>query len=289
MSLSGGGRKYLSRWTISAAVVVFAHLGIAGAVLTWHNVMAPEEFPAPVVVNLIPEPPLPPQTERGPIASKGASEKPSEQVPGQRDDGTASKREQRIEPKPVEQPSVTVTIPQSEGGKTELGVDTGGAPAHQIDRGGSSPIDMVNPGMPSNKGAKPNDHRQALEDLLARLAMHPGGRHPPSVVFRSVQRNAIGALQEERGGVTGIIGSSAAGPAIGTSRPATNAIGATVVPSRNARPGPTGPLASNTAALPNLGINGTDLRRPGLGNSSIGGPAKTTTSGGINGTSFRSR
>ena len=124
MSLSGGGRKYLSRWTISAAVVVFAHLGIAGAVLTWHKVMAPEEFPAPVVVNLIPEPPLPPQTERGPIASKGASEKPSEQVPGQRDDGTASKREQRIEPKPVEQPSVTVTIPQSEGGKTELGVDT---------------------------------------------------------------------------------------------------------------------------------------------------------------------
>jgi hypothetical protein len=47
MSLSGGGRKYLSRWTISAAVVVFAHLGIAGAVLTWHKEMAPEEFPAP--------------------------------------------------------------------------------------------------------------------------------------------------------------------------------------------------------------------------------------------------
>jgi hypothetical protein len=298
MSLPSGQRNYLSRWTISAAVVVFAHVGIAGAVLTWRKVIAPPEFPGPVVVNLIPEPPAPSPTDRAPVKSRGTPEKPSDQNQEHRNDSAASKREDTTEPKPIEQPSVTVSAPPSDGGKTELGVDTqtgtgGGAPARHADRGSSNPIDMINPGMPSNKGAKPNDQRKALKDLLARLAMHPGGQHPASIVFRSVSRNAIGALEQDRGRVTGAVESSTTRPATGTSHPATNAIGATVVLPQNdggpvTRPRPTTPLASNSAASPNSGISGTDLRRPGFGAPTIGGPSRAAN-GGINGTSFRSR
>jgi hypothetical protein len=151
---------------------------------------------------------------------------------------------------------------------------------------------MINPGLPSSKGAKSQDQRNALKNLLARLAMRSGGHHPPSVVFRSVARNAIGALEEPRSGVTGITGTTAAGPAVGTSRMATNAIGATVMLPQNAGglgtgPRPAGPLASNAVASPNAGITGTGLRRAGSGTSSIGGPA--TAGAGINGTTFRSR
>jgi hypothetical protein len=294
MSVPGGPRKYLSRWTISAAVVVLAHVGIAGAVLTWRKVIAPPEFLAPVVVNLFPEPPAPAQTALAPVT--GAPAKPGEHMQEQRDDSSASRREERPESRPTEQPRVAVTIPPSESGTTELGADTktaigGGAPALQVGRG-SNPIDMINPGLPSNKGAKSHDQRNALKNLLARLAMHSGGHHPPSLVFRSVARNAIGALEEPRSGVTGITGSTAAGPAVGTSRTATNAIGVTVMLPHNAGglgtgPRPAGPLASNTVASPNAGITGTGLRRAGSGTSSIGGPA--TAGAGINGTTFRSR
>jgi len=290
MAVPGGQRKYLSRWTISAAVVVLAHVGIAGAVLTWRKVIAPQEFLAPVVVNLFPAPPAP--AERAPVI--GA--KPGEQVQEQRDGSSASKREERPEPKPMEQPDVVATVPPSESGTTDLGADTkpatgGGAPALGVGRG-SNPIDMIHPGLPSNKGAKPNDQRNALKNLLAGLAVHPAGHHPPSVVFRSVARNAIGALEDHRSGVTGITGSTTAGPASGASRTATNAIGANVMLPPNASgsgtgPHPAGPLASNSAARPNGGITGTGLRRAGSGTSSIGGPANA--GGGINGTTFRSR
>ena len=294
MSVPGGQRKYLSRWTISAAVVVLAHVGIAGAVLTWRKVIAPPEFLAPVLVSLFPEPPAPAQAERAPIT--GALAKPGEHVQEQPDGSRASRREEGPESRPTEQSRVAVTNPPSESGTTELGADTktaigGGAPALQVGRG-SNPIDMINPGLPSNKGAKSQDQRNALKNLLARLAMHSGGHHPPSMVFRSAARNAIGALEEPRSGVTGITGTTAAGPAVGTGRTATNAIGATVTLPQNAGglgtgPRPAGPLASNTVASPNAGITATGLRRTGTGTSSIGGPA--TAGAGINGTTFRSR
>jgi hypothetical protein len=294
MSVPGGQRKYVSRWTISAAIVVLAHVGIAGAVLTWRKVIAPAEFLAPVVVNLFPAPPAPAQAERAPVT--GAPAKPGEHLQEQRDDGSASRREERPESRPTEQPRVAVTVPPSESGTTELGADTkmaigGGAPALQVGRG-SNPIDMINPGLPSNKGAKSHDQRNALKNLLARLAMHSGGHHPPSLVFRSVARNAIGALEDHRGGVTGVVGSTATRPATGANHTATNAIGATVVLQQSTGgpgtgPRPTAPLASNTVASPNAGITGTGLRRAGSGTSSIGGPA--TAGAGINGTTFRSR
>ena len=294
MSVPHGRRKYLSRWTISAAVVVLAHVGIAGAVLTWRKVIAPPEFLAPVVVNLFPAPPAPTQAERAPIT--GALARPGEHVQEQPDGSPASRREERPESGPAEQPHVAVTIPPSKSGTTEPGADTktaigGGAPALQVGRG-SNPIDMINPGLPSNKGAKSHDQRNALKNLLARLAMHSGGHHPPSVVFRSVARNAIGALEEPRSGVTGVTGTTTAGPAVGTSPTATNAIGVTVMLPQNAGglgtgPRPAGPLASKTVASSNAGITGTGLRRAGSGTSSIGGPA--TAGAGINGTTFRSR
>jgi hypothetical protein len=303
MSLAGGERKYLRRWTISAAVVVLAHVAIAGAVLTWRKVIAPP--PGPVVVELTPEPVAPartepPQTQQD-VASKPAPEKPSGQVEEQRDDRTASKGSDKTEPKAAEpSPSVSapVTIAPPASATTEPGLDTnpgtggGPPPAGRADRG--NPIDLVNPGIASNQGAKLNDRQKALKSLLARLSKHQGGPRSPSVVFRSVARNAIGALEEDRAAIAGTSSSAAApGAANSPNRTATNAIGATVPVPPNAgglnhSARSKGLLTSNNASPPNSGISGTGLNRPGSGSGTIGGAAKATT-GGINGTNVRSR
>jgi hypothetical protein len=169
-------------------------------------------------------------------------------------------------------------------------------------------IALANPGLPANSGLPgtlgvlpklgPSTSlggRSLRHGPRLRLAAPPArnaiGAVEPNSAGRpgsDLLRNSIGALGPR--GSTGI----AAPTGVPGSQTTTNAIGIEVPRntggSNGLRHGPGArPLASPgaTATSPRLGLNGTGMSRPGSGPGRIGGAPSGT--GGLNGTSFRSR
>ena len=91
----------LRRWAISAAVVVLAHGALAASVMRWREPVEPAAMAAAIVVDLAPivQGPVTPQTELPP----GPEQVMAEATP-----------EQKIEPRPVEEPPQLKPAPDPE-------------------------------------------------------------------------------------------------------------------------------------------------------------------------------
>jgi len=269
---------HLRRWMISAAIVVLAHAGIASAVLTWRTLSGRFGSEALIEIRLTPEPVIPPPT--------GLATKPAEAP-------AAPKREQTVVSPPSEQrPRATgpvIVTPEDRAQREHEALYTDQGPAHG-DRANplSGPIDTTlgNPNLRPNVGGTANDWRKALlthrRPFGSSAQSRPRGR---SVANGTEVRNAIGVLEPRTGtpdaqisplrlpgsGVPGAIGHSV-----------TNGLG-TVVENPNRLSPRISPFAQ---VGPGAGLNGTELTRPGSGVGSLGGAAKTGTTG-LNGSSFR--
>lgn len=282
---------HLRRWMISAAIVVLAHAGIASAVLTWRTLSGRLGSEAPIEIRLTPEPVTPPPMATIPQeAPRPAATKPAEAP-------ATAKREQTVVSPPSEQlPRATgpvIVTPEDRAQREHNSLYTNQGPV----RGGqanplSGPIDTTlgNPNLRPNVGGAANDWRKALlthrRPFGSSAQSRPRG---PRVANGTEVRNAIGVLEPRTGTPDALIspfripapGSGVAG-AIGHTM--TNGLG-TLVESPNRLSPRISPFAQTA---PGAGLNGTALTRPGSGVGSVGGAAKTGTTG-LNGSSFRSR
>ncbi len=275
---------HLRRWMISAALVVLAHAGIASAVLTWRTLSGRLGSEAPIDIRLAPEPITPPPTATTPQAAPGGpATRPAE----------APATEQTVVSPPSEQrPRATgpvIVTPEDRAQREHESLYADQGPA----RGGqanplSGPIDTTlgNPNLRPNVGGPANDWRKALLTHRRPFASSAQSRpRGPSVANGTEVRNAIGVLEPRTGTPDALIsplrlpGSGIPG-AIGHT--VTNGLG-TLVESPNRVSPRISPFAQTA---PGAGLNGTELTRPGSGVGSVGGAAKTGTTG-LNGSSFR--
>jgi protein TonB len=113
----------LRRWTLCAAIIVFAHGGLAGAMVAWREAIEPAEPAAAIVIEFAPIPvgPASRQTEIPPgpeqVMSEASPDRPTETVEEKIEQKTQQKVEvkidqkveEKVEPKPVEAPPPEVT------------------------------------------------------------------------------------------------------------------------------------------------------------------------------------
>jgi hypothetical protein len=278
---------HLRRWMISAAIVVLAHAGIASAVLTWRTLSGRLGSEAPIEIRLTPESVTPLPVPTTPQAAPGGpATKPAEAPAG-------PQREQTVVSPPSEQrpraTSPVIVTPEDRAQREHESLYTDQGPA----RGGqanplSGPIDTTlgNPNLRPNVGGTANDWRKTLLTHRRPFGSNAQSRpRGPSVANGTEVRNAIGVLEPRTGTPDALIsplrlpGSGVPGT-IGHSM--TNGLG-TVVENPNRLSPRISPFAQTAPAA---GLNGTELIRPGSGVGSLGGAAKTGTTG-LNGSSFR--
>jgi hypothetical protein len=291
VALTAGHRSIqLRRWMISAGIVVLAHAGIVSAVLTWRTLSGSLETQAPIEIRLTPEPVTPPPVATAPAASPT---QPAAKTPPEAP--TTTKREETIETRPGERlpratsPVIVTPEDRAQREHDSLYADRGpgrGSPANPL----SGPIDttLANPNLRPNLSSTSNDWRKAL--LTHRRSIGSGaatGLRGPRAANSAQTRNAIGVLEPrtstpdaaisplripaQNSGVAGAIGDTVTNGA-GTAVEGPNRLSPNIVPYMQAAPGG--------------GLTGTGLTRPGSGVSSVGGAAKTGTTG-LNGSSFR--
>lgn len=280
---------HLRRWLISAGVVVLAHAGIVSAVVTWRTFSGRLEIQTPIEIRLTPEPATPPPAETAPPV---APARPSAKTPPEAP--TTAKREETVESPPgVQLPRATgpiIVTPEDRAQREHDSLYTDHGPA----RGGqanplSGPIDTTlgNPNLRPNISGASTDWRKAL--LKHRRPLGSGAQswpRGPRVANGVETRNSIGVLEPRSSAPDAAIsplripapGSGVAG-AIG--RPVTNPLGMPVGGAN--RLSPTAPYVLTT---PGGGLTGTGVTRPGSGVASVGGAAKTGTTG-LNGSAFR--
>lgn len=309
---TGENRTTMYRWGISIALALAVHAGIATVVLlNWPKAVQPPQPPGAVVVDLAPEPAIPPapagKPEAAPAqsASQAARDQSPDQVEKQGEEKTAAKNEPKSEPKPVEgapavtppEPSVPAGTDDSRDNKQAGGV---GAPAAGAGTGaGAGPIDLRIAEQRRErfrKAAKGHDWKTAIMPRAPKAVF--AGRHPPAGPGApgGVVRNAIGMVVPDRVGANGMVVPGAAANAgrppemnggNGTAAITTNAIGIGVTSNPSVAGVATPrPAIGRVASIG--GLNGTSMVRPGAGTSSIGGPSKTVV-GVINGTSIKPR
>lgn len=277
---------HLRRWMISAAIVVLAHAGIASAVLTWRSLSGRLGSEAPIEIRLTPEPVTTPPMATIPQAAPGQPATKPAEAP------TTAKREQTVVSPPSEQvpraTSPVIVTPEDRAQREHDSLYANQGPARGSHANPlSGPIDTTlgNPNLRPNISAA-NDWRKALlthrRPLGSSAQSRPRG---PRVANGTEVRNAIGVLEPRTGtpDVSPLLmpapGSGVAG-AIGHT--VTNGLG-TMVESPNRLSPRISPFAQTA---PGGGLNGTELTRPGSGMGSVGGAAKTGTTG-LNGSSFR--
>jgi protein TonB len=195
----------LRRWAICAAVVVLAHGGIAGAMVTWHDPIEPDESAGAVVIEFAPVPVAPAmeQTEVPPgpeMVMSDASpkkESPEDKEKDQTEQKVEAKLEQKVEEKvetqPVEEPppelppapnpEVAVPPPPPQEVKQEAPqrqeprppAPTTSAPqAIPVETAAKPAAPAQGPRKPENKYAVQTWQKQ-VSDLIARNARYPTG------------------------------------------------------------------------------------------------------------------
>jgi hypothetical protein len=281
---------HLRRWMISAGIVVLAHAGIASAVLTWRTLSGSLETQTPIEIRLTPEPVSPPTMATAPAAPPA---RPAAKTPPEAP--TTAKRDETIEALPGEKlpraTSPVIVTPEDRAQREHDSLYANQGPT----RGGqtnplSGPIDttLANPNLRPNVGGTANDWRKALLTHRRPIgAGAPPALHGPRVANGVQTRNAIGVLEprtstpeaaisplrvtSQNSGVAGAIGHTVTNGA-GTVVEGPNRLSPNIVPYMQTAPGG--------------GLTGTGLTRPGSGMGSVGGAAKTGTTG-LNGSSFR--
>jgi hypothetical protein len=279
---------HLRRWMISAAIVVLAHAGIAAAVLTWRTFNGSLETQTPIEIRLTPEPIAPPLVATAPPAATPAPQ--TAKAPPEA--SAPSKREGPIESLPSERlPGTTspvIVTPEDRAQREHESLYADQGPS----RGGqanplSGPIDttLANPNLRPNIRGPSNDWRKVLLTHRRPVgASAPTGPRGPRVVNGPGTRNAIGVLEPGTRD-TAIsplrIPAQNAGVPGATGHTVTNGLGTTVDGANRQSPN----IAPYMQTMPG-GLTGTGMTRQGLGISSVGGAAKTGTTG-LNGSSFR--
>ncbi|HKN10496.1 MAG TPA: hypothetical protein VJ376_13590 [Pseudomonadota bacterium] len=223
------GHTDRQHWAISTAIVVLVHGVIASAIATcWVAIRQPDLFGgAPIVIELAPAPlaPGPQQAAIPAVPEQGvpnaSPDKPMEKIEEKIQEGTAAKAEEKTEPKPVGQQSVSVPMAPSQSMEGENRPDTRTAPggsavgAPQPGRS-AEPIDtrMGDPFLSRSKKQISASERQ--KTLMGRRLLGPSryfaGRQAPLVPVPAngaprnpgatggVTRNAIGMLVPEPAG-----------------------------------------------------------------------------------------
>jgi periplasmic protein TonB len=112
----------LRRWLISAAVIVLAHGGIAGALVRWQEPLEPADPSGAIVIDFAPEvvAPTAPETKVAPgperVQSDAVPEKPIEEREEKPEEKVEAKGEeiieQKVEPKTVPEPP-RVAVPET--------------------------------------------------------------------------------------------------------------------------------------------------------------------------------
>jgi hypothetical protein len=301
-------RTSLRRWTISAAIVVLVHAGIA-IVVTWRKVMVPAEPPSPIVIEVVPMPvaPGPPRTEVAPLVPKTAPGTPIENLERKTEEKTAPTGHETAGPATVEQtPNETapVTLAPSPTAEGAHAVDTQGATggvapgAARANRGADNPIDtrIGGPSRRPKQTTKPNNSARKI--ILTRP--YSGVRQPRDRGAGDIVRNTIGlpvpngvasttsnGIRESKNTIGAPLTNTPGDVSTSTvSRTVRNPIGVTVqVPSAASRAsigrqyGVDPPASRGTT--PRTGIDGSVMGRRNT--SSIGGAARNPASI-INGT-----
>jgi hypothetical protein len=311
MTIAATDRTSLRRWTISAAIVVLVHAGIA-TVVTWRRVMVPAEPPSPIVIEVVPMPvaPVVPQTEVAPQVPKTAPGTPIENLERKTEEKTAPAGHETAAPAAVEQtPSETapVTLAPSQSAEGGHAVDTqaatgGVAPgAARANRGADNPIDtrIGEPSRRPKQTTKPNNGARKI--ILTRP--YSGARQPRDRGAGDIVRNTIGlpvpngvastksnGIRESKNTVGAPLTNTPGNVSTSTvSRTVRNPIGITVQVPAAASGASIGrqygvdPPASR-GTTPRAGIDGSVMGRRNTG--SIGGAARNSTRV-INGTAVR--